>query len=181
MKAPDDRVGARTRIELSGRDTKAVIAAARQWIQELERDTAIRDGSTIFWKPCGSFKAITWSIRICSAAVLHSPSDKARAAAVRVCAYWQDRLPNVLDLGQAADDASPLVRLMAVWAASYVPRPEAAEIVLRAEEHPERFVFRVSRQGNDAHAGAAGERGSRHHRAIAFKTQAGGCVTCSKT
>ena len=46
--------------------------------------------------------------------VLHSPSDKARAAAVRVCAYWQDRLPNVLDLLRpAAEDESPLVRLMA--------------------------------------------------------------------
>ncbi len=70
--------------------------------------------------------------------VLHSPSDKARAAAVRVCAYWQDRLPNVLDLLRpAAEDESPLVRLMAVWAASYVPRPEAAEIVLRVQEHPD--------------------------------------------
>ena len=108
------------------------------------------------------------------ARVLHSPADKARAAAVRVCAYWQDRLPNVLELlGSAADDKSSLVRLMAVWAASYVPRPESVEIVLRAQEHPgDEYLDYLAKEVMRT-LEPVFERARAEGRPIAFKTQAG--------
>lgn len=69
--------------------------------------------------------------------VLTSKESKARAAAVRVIAAWHDRLPNALDLlRRAAADEAPRVRLMALWAASFIPSPEAAEVVLIVNEQP---------------------------------------------
>ena len=69
--------------------------------------------------------------------VLTSKQANLRAAAVRVIAAWHDRLPNALDLlRRAAADESPRVRLMALWAASFIPSPEAAEVVLIANEQP---------------------------------------------
>ncbi len=183
LKAPDDRVrcaGAdRTvRPRYESRDRRGPAAGSRIW-------NATRTPQTvriICWKPCGSFRATTWSTRTCLGRVLHSPSDKARAAAVRVCAYWQDRLPNVLDLlGAAAEDDSPLVRLMAIWAASYVPRPEAAEIVLRAQEHPDDLYLDYLAKEAMRTLGPMVERARAAHRSIAFKTEAGGALPAQET
>jgi hypothetical protein len=136
LKDSDNRVRYRARIELSARPTSEVIAAARQWLQELatSNDPA---------RPHQELEAL-WLFQSHNvvdpevlARVLSSPSENARAAAVRVAAAWQDRLPNILDvLRTAAEDPSSRVRLMAVWAASFVPRPESAEVVLLAQEHP---------------------------------------------
>ena len=62
---------------------------------------------------------------------------------------------------------------MAVWAASYVPRPEAAEIVLRAQEHPDDpYIDYLAKEAMRT-LGPLVERARAHHRPIAFKTQAG--------
>ena len=108
------------------------------------------------------------------ARVLGSPSDSARAAAVRVAAAWQDRLPNILDLLRtAAEDKSPRVRLMAVWAASFVPHPEAAEVVLLAQEHPtDRDLDYLIKETMRTLAPLV-TAAQASHQAIAFKTQAG--------
>jgi putative heme-binding domain-containing protein len=174
LKAPDDRVRSRARIELSGRDTKAVIAAARRWIQNLDHDSDAANRPHHLLEALWLFQSHNVVDTDLLGRVLHSPSDKARAAAVRVCAYWQDRLPNVLDrLGAAADDESPLVRLMAIWAASYVPRPEAAEVVLRAQEHPDDPCFDYLAKEVMRTLGPLVARAEAEHRPIAFKTQAG--------
>jgi putative heme-binding domain-containing protein len=172
LRDPDDRVRSRARIELSGRDTKAVIAAARQWMQKLDsRDPAVsHDLLEALWL----FQSHNVIEPDLLNRVLHSPSDKARAAAVRVCAYWQDRLPNVLELLRpAAEDESSLVRLMAIWAASYVPRPEAAEIVLRAQEHPDDTAIDYLAKEAMRTLGPLVEHARAEHRSIAFKTQSG--------
>jgi putative heme-binding domain-containing protein len=174
LKAPDDRVRSRTRIELSGRDTKEVIAAARSWIQKLERDGDAANRPHHLLEALWLFQSHNVVDSDLLGRVLHSPSDKARAAAVRVCAYWQDRLPNVLDLlAAASEDNSPLVRLMAIWAASYVPRPEAAEIVLRTQEHPDdQYLDYLARESMRT-LGPLVAKARADHRTIAFKTDAG--------
>ncbi|HEX4070929.1 MAG TPA: PVC-type heme-binding CxxCH protein, partial [Planctomycetaceae bacterium] len=174
LKAPDDRVRSRARIELSGRDTKAVITAARAWIQNLERDGDAANRPHHLLEALWLFQSHNVVDSDLLGRVLHSPSDKARAAAVRVCAYWQDRLPNVLDLlGAASEDNSPRVRLMAIWAASYVPRPEAVEIVLRAQEHPDDLYLDYLAKEVMRTLGPMVERAKAAHRSIAFKTEAG--------
>jgi putative heme-binding domain-containing protein len=174
LKAPDDRVRSRARIELSGRDTKEVIAAARHWIQNLDHDGDAANRPHHLLEALWLFQSHNVVDTDLLGRVLHSPSDKARAAAVRVCAYWQDRLPNVLDqLGASADDESPLVRLMAIWAASYVPRPEAAEVVLRAQEHPDDLYLDYLAKEVMRTLGPLVSRAEAEHRPIAFRTQAG--------
>ena len=167
----------RARIELSGRDTKAVITAARAWIQNLERDGDAANRPHHLLEVLWLFQSHNVVDSDLLGRVLHSPSDKARAAAVRVCAYWQDRLPNVLDLlGAASEDNSPRVRLMAIWAASYVPRPEAVEIVLRAQEHPDDLYLDYLAKEVMRTLGPMVERAKAAHRSIAFKTEAGAAV-----
>jgi putative heme-binding domain-containing protein len=174
LKDPDNRVRYRTRIELSARPTDEVIAAARTWLQELAQN------SNDSQRPHHELEAL-WLFQSHNivepellARVLSSPSEKARAAAVRVAAAWQDRLPNVLDLLRtAAEDESPRVRLMAVWAASFVPRPEAAEVVLLAQEHPmDRELDFLSRETMRTLAPLVTSAEAAHQK-IAFKTQAG--------
>ena len=62
---------------------------------------------------------------------------------------------------------------MAVWAASFVPRPEAAEIVLLAQEHPtDRELDFLSKEAMRTLAPLVASAQAAHQ-TIAFKTQAG--------
>jgi putative heme-binding domain-containing protein len=174
LKDPDNRVRYRARIELSARPTADVIATARPWLQGLA------GGSKESELPHHELEAL-WLFQNHNvvepqllARVLHSSSEKARAAAVRVAAAWQDRLPNIVDLlRDAAEDPSPRVRLMAVWAASFVPRPEAAEVVLLAQEHPSdrALDYLVKESMRTLVPQVASAQAA--HQAIHFRTQAG--------
>ena len=159
---PDDRVRYRARIELSGRSIDDVRPIAKELVEgaavaENFAKTAINAAKR---KPNAMAEVakaereltelehhvleILWlhqnhnliNLPLLDR-VLKSPDHRARAAAVRVIAAWHDRLPNALDLlRRAAADESPRVRLMAIWAASFIPSPEAAEVVLIANEQP---------------------------------------------
>ncbi|MBI5757919.1 MAG: HEAT repeat domain-containing protein, partial [Planctomycetales bacterium] len=153
---PDDRVRYRARLELSGRDSKEVFADIDQFLFIASNNVTsilkdIANGTV-----AGEHRArlieevsraeleLLWvhqhhnKINVpLLERVLNAPDFRARAAAVRVIAAWHDRLPNALDLlRRAAADESPRVRLMALWAASFIPSPEAAEVVLIANEQP---------------------------------------------
>src|SRR5207244_673410 len=133
LKDSDDRVRYRVRIELSGRATADVMAALRPWMASLDTRNPenIHNLLEALWL-CQSQNIVDSDLLD---KVLTAPDFRARAAAVRVCAAWQDRLPHILDLlERAAKDDAPRVRLMAVWAASFVPRAAAAETVLLAGE-----------------------------------------------
>jgi putative heme-binding domain-containing protein len=174
LKDPDNRVRYRARIELSGRPTNEVIAAARSWLQELAQNSNDPDRPHHELEALWLFQSHNVVERALLARVLSSPSEKARAAAVRVAAAWQDRLPNILELLRtAAEDKSPSVRLMAVWAASFVPRPEAAEVVLLVQEHPtDRELDFLSKETMRTLAPLVASAQAAHQ-TVAFKTQAG--------
>jgi putative heme-binding domain-containing protein len=170
---PDNRVRYRARIELSGRPTSDVIQSARLWADQVNhpsKDSELRKQLEILWL-LQSHNAVDEELLY---RVMGSSSDKVRAAAVRVAAAWQDRLVNILDLlRKAAEDESPRVRLMAVWAASFVPRPEAAEIVLLAQEHPtDRELDFLSKEAMRTLAPLV-TSAQAAHQPIPFKTQAG--------
>ena len=159
LTSADDRVRYRARIELSGRKSLEVISVADGWIVprvEKVSDASERALLELLWLHQSHN---TPSLYILDR-VLKSPNHHARAAAVRVLAAWRDdllgippKLPSgesasatqaremshqhALDLlRRAAADESPRVRLMALWAASFIPSPEAAEVVLIANEQP---------------------------------------------
>ena len=83
-------------------------------------------------------------------------------------------MPNVVDrLRKAADDESPLVRLMAIWAATFVPRPEAAEVVLLALVHPDdKYIDFLAKEAMRTLRPLV-NRATAEHKTIPFKTQIG--------
>ncbi len=126
LKAKDDRVRYRARIELSGRETQEVIAAVKTWLAGLDKNDPDYEHHRLegLW--------LYQNHNVVNAdllkEVLASPNDKARAAAVRVLVAWRDRVSEPLTLLQTAvNDESPRVRLQAVWALSYFEGADAAK------------------------------------------------------
>ena len=140
LKEPEDRVRYRTKIELSGRDTKEVIAALQTWIDRLDPKAQGYEHHMMEalwvhqWHNRVNEKLLTRMLR--------SSEPWARAAATRVLCYWRDRVTNPLALLKAqANDAHPGVRLEAVRAASFFQTTEAAAVALESLNHPQdRFL-----------------------------------------
>ncbi len=133
LKDKDDRVRYRARIELSGRPTADVIAAATKWLGDANGANTEHAQLEGLWLHQSHNVVNTTLLE----KVLQSKDFRARAAAVKVATYWRDRLSNPLDLLKAAAaDESPRVRLMAIWGASYIPQAEATEVVLIAQDKP---------------------------------------------
>src|SRR6185436_19175191 len=69
--------------------------------------------------------------------LLAAKDPRVRAYGARVVGAWAEKLPEALKLLHAcARDEHPRVRLEAVVAASYLPQPEAVEIVTQAVDAP---------------------------------------------
>jgi putative heme-binding domain-containing protein len=135
LKEPEDRVRYRTRIELSGRDSDAVIAAADKWIKQLDTKDPNYEHNRLegLWLHQAHNVVDVDLLK----QVLKSPDSHARAAATRVLCYWRDRVPEALDLLKvAAADPAGQVRLEAVRAASFFRDPQAVEIALISTSYP---------------------------------------------
>jgi putative heme-binding domain-containing protein len=135
LKEPEDRVRYRARIELGGRPSDQVVAAAKKWAAALDPSDPGYEHDLLeaLW--------LHQAHNVVDAALLQrllvSPDFHARAAATRVLCYWRDRVPEALALlkKQAADD-HPRVRLEAVRAASFFTVPEAIEVALISSDRP---------------------------------------------
>ncbi len=135
LQDPDDRVRYRVRIELSGRPSKEVIAATQTWAAALS--TSDKDYEHHLLEALWVHQHHNTVNRPLLERVLASTNWRARAAAVRVLQAWHEQVPNTLELLRraAADESSP-VRLMAIWAASFVRQAEAIEVLLIAGDYP---------------------------------------------
>jgi glucose/arabinose dehydrogenase/azurin len=146
LKEPENRVRYRAKIELSARDTTAVISALQVWMDRLDPKDAQYEHHMMEalwmhqWHNRVNEKLLTRMLR--------SSDPWARAAATRVLCYWRDRVANPLALLKAqAGDEHPAVRLEAVRAASFFPTPAAADVALAAvNPPPDRFVEYTVRQ-----------------------------------
>lgn len=135
LKAPEDRVRSRAKIELSGRDSDEVIRAVTAWMKQLDPKHPQYEHHMMEALWMHQYHNVVNPQLL--ERMLHSPDFNARAAAVRVLCYWRDRISNALELTkQAAADEHPRVRLEAVRTASFFDQPEAIEVVLVAEEKP---------------------------------------------
>ncbi|HJZ89987.1 MAG TPA: PVC-type heme-binding CxxCH protein [Gemmataceae bacterium] len=177
LKSPEDRVRCRARIELSGRPTADVIAAAKKWASSLPRRDKLIDEESeharleVLWLH-QSHNVVDQDLL---KQVLASPDFRARAAATRVLCYWRDRVPDALELlKKLAADEAPRVRLEAVRAASFFTVPEAVEIPLIAEGRPQdeyiAFVRAETMRALDPYVKKAIAAG----KTIDFTTPAGG-------
>lgn len=92
LKHPEDRVRYRARIELSGRDFKAVDSALKPWYMEMNRvsDQFGHHQLEALWL-YQQMNVINIDLL---KVLLKSPDGYVRAAAVRVLGYWRDTFPN---------------------------------------------------------------------------------------
>ncbi|MDB5295017.1 MAG: putative rane-bound dehydrogenase [Phycisphaerales bacterium] len=143
LKSPEDRVRYRAKIELSGRPSAEVVAAAKKWAAALDKsdkDYAHQLTEALWvhqWHNAVDVDLLKQ--------VLASPEPMARAAGVRVLCYWRDRVPSALDLLRtAAKDDHPRVALEAVRACSFFGKDQAeaaTEVALEAVEKHEADPF----------------------------------------
>lgn len=126
LKDKDDRVRSRTRIELSGRESKEVIAAVTKWLELLDKtDPAYQHHLMEGLWLHQSHNVVNESLL---KAMLRSPDFHARAAATKVLCYWRDRITEPLELLRAqVNDESPRVRLEAVRTLSFFSGKDAAK------------------------------------------------------
>jgi putative heme-binding domain-containing protein len=135
LKEPEDRVRYRARIELGGRDSDQVVAAAKKWAAALDKKDPGYEHNRLEALWVHQYHNVV-DVDLLKQ-VLASPDFHARAAATRVLCYWRDRVPDALEvLKKLAADSHPRVRLEAVRAASFFSVPEAVEVPLISNERP---------------------------------------------
>jgi hypothetical protein len=132
---PEDRTRYRARIELGGRETKAVIAAVEKWVAKLDPKDKNHEHDLLEALWVHQYHNVINEPLLKQ--MLRSPDFHARAAATRVLCYWRDRVQDPLVLLRVqANDEHPRVRLEAVRACSFFTTPQAAEIALETLNHP---------------------------------------------
>ena len=135
LKDTDARVRYRAKIELSGRDSKEVVAATDRWVAGLDKQDPQLEHNLLeaLWVH-QHHNDVSLSLLD---RVLASPDFHARAAGARVLCYWRDQVSDALArFKRLAADEHPRVRLEAVRAASFFTEPEAVEIPVIAAEQP---------------------------------------------
>jgi azurin len=140
LKEPEDGVRELAKIELGKRDSRAVVAAARQWAAALNKQDPEYEHHRLeaLWVHQWHNVADVDLLK----QVLASPDPRARAQAGRVLCYWRDRVPDSLSLFKTlAQDSHPRVRLEAVRAASFFTDGRAAEVALASLQQPSDYYL----------------------------------------
>ena len=135
FKVHEDRLRYRTRTQLRAQSPDEVMPQLEKWIAGLDKNDEQYEHNLLeaLWM-FQDFDVVQTELL---AQLLRAKDPRARAAATRVLLYWQDRIPNALDLMQVqVNDESPRVRLEAVMALSHANSEKATEITLQALNHP---------------------------------------------
>ena len=111
--------------------TSEVLKAADKWIARLVPTTP--DYERLLLETIGVFEAHETARPKLLGKLLTAKDPRVRAYAARVAGAWAEQLPDALKLlRNCVRDKNPRVRLEAVVAASYVPKPEAVQVVTAA-------------------------------------------------
>lgn len=145
LSAPEYRVRERVKQELGSRNAREVIKALDAWVKPLREAGVTKTSAT---QEHQLLEAL-WMYQYLNhvdleqlGRLLTSGVPEARAAAVRVLCYWQDRVPDALALlTKAANDGHPLVRLEAVRACSFSKDTKAANVALEVLKHPQDYYI----------------------------------------
>jgi len=128
LKLPEYRTRYRSRRELRGRDTKAVLFELGVWIEELNTSDARHEHHLLeaLW--------VTWGLnsidQFLLKKLLTAQDFRARAAAVRVLRYTGHQIDNQVDLLlEAANDPHGRVRLEAMVAGSWLDKENGIKVV----------------------------------------------------
>ncbi|HEX3871841.1 MAG TPA: PVC-type heme-binding CxxCH protein, partial [Pirellulales bacterium] len=135
LKEPEDRVRYRVKIELGGRKSEDVVAAAKKWAAALDpKDPDVEHHllEALWVHQYHNTVDVELLDRVLGSSDFH-----ARAAATRVLCYQRDRVPGAIEkLKALATDEHPRVRLEAARAASFFKDPDAIEVVAAVSKYP---------------------------------------------
>jgi len=140
LRTYEDRTRYRIRRELAQRDTLRVLVSIEQFLRSLPADESEKEHLQLecLWVQ-QHHNAIQADLL---QTVLASREPRARAAAVYALRFCQERFPDAAKwLCSAAADPSPVVRLEAVVAASFLKTLDAVEIALTAVNHPQDYYI----------------------------------------
>ena len=125
----------RVRRELRDREPKAVLAALKTWVDNLDSSSA--DYEKLLCEALWVQESMRSVDTALLKKVMSLPSFQARAAAVHVLGNEIDRIPNPLELLEIAiADKHPRVRLEAVRAASLLNTGDGIKLALLVLDHP---------------------------------------------
>ncbi|NJB86718.1 mono/diheme cytochrome c family protein/glucose/arabinose dehydrogenase/lysophospholipase L1-like esterase [Lewinella marina] len=132
LKEPEYRTRYRSRRVLRQRDPKAVMAAVRQWVDQLDPQ------SENYPEYLREALFVTWGANMVDRDILDAASQsndfRLRAAAARVVRYLGHLLEDeTRRLTAFAADPHPRVRMEAMTAASWLPREEGEKVLAEAE------------------------------------------------
>ncbi|MBT8185331.1 MAG: c-type cytochrome [Eudoraea sp.] len=128
LKLPEYRTRYRTRRELRGRDSEAVLDNLNYWVAALDKNNPEYEHHVLeaLWVSWGLNKVDAKLLSQCLAA----EDFRARAAAVKVLRYAGHQIPEQAELlMKAAKDSSPRVRLEAFVAASWLDKETGVPII----------------------------------------------------
>jgi mono/diheme cytochrome c family protein len=110
---------------------KEVLKAADDWLAKLTPTDP--DYERLLLEAIGIFEGHETARPELLGKLLAAKDPRVRAYGTRVAGAWAEQLPEILKvLEQRVRDENPRVRLEAVVAASYVPKPEAVQVVTAA-------------------------------------------------
>ncbi len=140
LRAPEEFTRSHAKLQLKARGTGDVLPRLSQWIASL--DATDPQYEHLRLEALWTYQSLDVVEPELLAAVLASEDHHARAAATRVLSQWHARLPGAADLlAGLVDDEHPQVRLEAVRALAELRTPQAAEVAMRALDHPlDRFL-----------------------------------------
>lgn len=160
LKDPEDRVRYRTRIELGSRDSAQVLAAAKKWMEGLDRKDPEYEHHVLeaLWLHQNHNVVDEALLR----RVLRSPDFRARAAATRVLCYWRDRVKEPLELLRLQiNDPHPRVRLEAIRALSFFHGEAPLSVAIEMLAHPDdeylRYTFNETLNTLERRLGTGGK------------------------
>ena len=145
LSAPEYRVRERAKQELSTRKEAEVLQVLDAWAKTLLESDVTKTSAAQEHQLLEALWVYQQMNKVelpLLSRVLTSGVPEARAAAVRVLCYWQDRVPDALALlTKAANDAHPLVRLEAVRACSFSKDAKAANVALEVLKQPQDYYL----------------------------------------
>jgi putative heme-binding domain-containing protein len=135
LASPEDWTRQHSKRVLKERGAKAVVPGLAAWVKSLDKNDP--EFEHLRLEGLWTYQSLDVVEPDLLAAVLNSPDPRARAAATRVVAHWHGRLSDPLGLlADRVEDEHPRVRLEAVRALAQIQQPRAAELALRALDHP---------------------------------------------
>ncbi|MFT4548984.1 MAG: putative membrane-bound dehydrogenase-like protein, partial [Verrucomicrobiales bacterium] len=131
------------------RSAEEVLRAADAWVETVTDDRLLLEVAGVFEAHDAPRLALLKRL-------LNSADPRVRAYGARVAGRWAGRLPGGFDLlRKQVRDPHPRVRLESVVAASYVPKPEAVEVVVAALAQPSdpflNYAIRASARALQTH------------------------------